>query len=110
MPESSGSYLMDARDQIPGKQSRAGETQAKRHSMLLDTHWKKTQEPAGTAENLELGLGLGIRPDGDPGATLLISSLECFLLPLIHQVGSVPQEDHLAWVLPKFALSGLVRA
>lgn len=47
--------MMDARDQIPGKQSGAGETQAKRHSVLLDTHWKKTQEPAGTAERLELG-------------------------------------------------------
>lgn len=43
----------------------------------------------GTAEGLELGMG--IRPEGDPGAALLISSLECFLLPSIHQVGSVAE-------------------
>ena len=69
--------------------------------MLLEMHWKKSREPASTAEGLELGLGLGIRPEGNPGATLLFSSLECFLLPLIRQMGSASREDRLGWVLPR---------
>jgi len=54
--------------------------------MLLEMHWKKSKEPVGAAEGLELGLGLRIRPEGDSGATWLMSSLECFLLPSIRQV------------------------
>ncbi|PKU39698.1 hypothetical protein llap_10000 [Limosa lapponica baueri] len=33
--------------------------------MLLEVPWKKSQEPVGAAEGLELGLG--IRPEGDAG-------------------------------------------
>lgn len=98
---------MDARDQIPCKQSRSGGTRAKRHPMLLEMHWKKSQEAVGTAEGLELGSG--VRPEGDPGAPFLIFSLECFLLPSMHQEGSTPQEERVGWVLPRFAPSRSIR-
>lgn len=93
-PESGGLCLMDARDQIPSKQSWSGETKARRHWMMLEIHWKNCSEPVGSAEGLELGSRLQIRPEGDQGATLLISFLECFLLPSMYQVGSTPREDH----------------